>query len=111
MKPWAEHFYASKAWKLTRDAYLKSKHHLCERHLPANPTVASIVHHKVCLSAENINDPMISLCWDNLEALCQECHNQEHHGSPSNLCYEFDEEGNLLPKEKTPSQKITTIKE
>ena len=32
------------------------------------------MHHKIALTPENINDPMITLCWDNLEGLCEKCH-------------------------------------
>ncbi len=41
----------------------------------------------------------ITLNWDNLEALCQDCHNKEHMTSKS--CIEgvsFDDEGNLIYK-------------
>ena len=36
------------------------------------------VHHKIRLTPENINDPNISLNWENLEMLCKECHEKEH---------------------------------
>ena len=31
MKPWAERFYNSDAWRSCRDSFLKSKGYLCER--------------------------------------------------------------------------------
>lgn len=32
----------------------------------------------------------------NLEALCQDCHNKEHHRKDKKRRYMFDEEGNLI---------------
>ena len=98
MKVWAERFYASDAWKSTRDAYLSSVGGLCERCSTNNdPIVAKIAHHKEYLTPENINDPAITLAWPNLEALCQDCHNKEHHGGESVTRYYFDDEGNVIP--------------
>ena len=39
-----------------------------------------IVHHKIALTPDNINDPSVSLSWDNLELLCRDCHGKEHSG-------------------------------
>lgn len=75
MKAWAKSFYLSAAWEKTRAAYLMSQDYICER--CGQP--AKIVHHKRWLNRENINDISVTLCWDNLEALCQDCHNKEHH--------------------------------
>lgn len=36
------------------------------------------VHHKKHLTPKNINDPEITLNWDNLELLCLDCHRKEH---------------------------------
>jgi 5-methylcytosine-specific restriction endonuclease McrA len=76
MQPWAERFYKGKEWQECRKAFLQSKFFLCER----CGGVATIAHHKERLAPENINDPNITLNWEKLEALCQECHNREHHG-------------------------------
>ena len=79
MKDYARTFYSSKAWKDTRRAYTKSKGGLCERCLRKGLYRAGeIVHHKVYLTPENINDPNVSLCWDNLELVCRDCHAKEH---------------------------------
>lgn len=79
MKAWAKSFYLSAAWEKTRAAYLMSQDYICER--CGQP--AKIVHHKRWLNRENINDISVTLCWDNLEALCQDCHNKEHHKQES----------------------------
>lgn len=36
------------------------------------------MHHKVKLTPENINNPEVTLSWDNLELLCESCHKQTH---------------------------------
>lgn len=80
-REFAESFYGSPRWKATRKAYKKSVGGLCERCLKKGlyrPAV--IVHHKVYISPENINNPEITLNWNNLEALCKECHEAEHKG-------------------------------
>ena len=42
---------------------------------------------------------MITLNFDNLEYICQECHNKEHKRDKSTKDdVEFDEEGNLILK-------------
>lgn len=93
VKEWAERFYNGSQWRDTRDAFLRSRFYLCER----CGGVAKIAHHKTYLTPQNIGDPGVSLCWDNLEALCQDCHNKEHHktGAPD-LRYRFDRNGNIV---------------
>lgn len=102
MKSWAERFYKSKQWLICRERFLASKYNLCERcSTDENPVAATIAHHKEYLTPQNINDPSISLSWDNLEALCQDCHNKEHHGSKepkSEQRYTFGADGQLIPK-------------
>ena len=52
---------------------------LCERCLARGLLVpAVIVHHKEHLTEESYKLPEVSLNFDNLEALCQDCHNKEH---------------------------------
>lgn len=92
MKDWARTFYLSKAWKDTAAAYMLSVNHICER----CEEPAKIVHHKIYLTRNNINNPDIALSWDNLEALCQDCHNKEHHKRETALRYRYDGEGNII---------------
>jgi hypothetical protein len=94
-KEWAERFYASGAWERCRLAFLQSKFFICEKCGGA----ATIAHHKEYLTPGNINDPDVTLNWDNLEALCQDCHNAEHHGSKEGVTAEglmFNEHGELV---------------
>lgn len=94
-KDFAKKLYNSKAWKTCRTAYIASVHGLCERCGGAG----YIVHHKVYLTARNINDPWISLNHALLEYVCLDCHNQEHMGSSEPISAQgtaFDEHGNLI---------------
>lgn len=45
---------------------------------------ADEVHHKIRLTKENINEPSIALNFDNLEALCEQCHDKEHEEDARN---------------------------
>ena len=92
VKEWAKGFYLSKAWKDTAAAYMLSVNYICER--CGEP--AKIVHHKTYLTKGNINNPNVALSWNNLEAVCQDCHNKEHHKQEPKLRYRFDVEGNII---------------
>lgn len=93
MKEWARSFYLSKSWEDTRNAYMLSQHRVCER--CGEP--AKICHHKTWLTPKNIRDAYITLGWDNLEALCQDCHNREHHLKVKVKRYTFADDGSILP--------------
>ncbi|MGM7635647.1 HNH endonuclease [Bacillus sp. Hm123] len=90
----AKKFYKSKAWRKCRDAYFVFQHGLCER----CPQPGLIVHHKVYIDAQNINDPSVTLNHENLELLCQTCHNREHFGEAAvtREGLRFDENGDLI---------------
>lgn len=80
MKSIDHSFYISPAWKKCRREYLKYVNGRCERCMQRGLHVpAKVVHHKIYLSEENYLDPSVSLNFSNLEALCQKCHNEEHH--------------------------------
>ena len=79
MKPFAVSFYKSKAWKTCRASYMERVGGLCEDCLKVGRfTPAEIVHHITELTPENIHDPKVTLNWDNLEAVCRECHAEKH---------------------------------
>ena len=94
MRDFAESFYKSKEWAKTREAYLTSRNHICER----CGDIAVICHHRKHITPANINDPEITLSFNNLEALCRQCH-QEEHTFHKRTDYRkeiaFDENGNL----------------
>jgi len=74
-------FYKSKAWQQCRAAYISSVGGLCERCFKRGYFVPGYyVHHKEYIDPSNITDPAVLLSFDNLEYLCERCHNQEHHG-------------------------------
>lgn len=90
---WAEWFYKSIEWIKCRNAFMESKHYICER----CGDIAKICHHKTYLTPQNIHDVNITLSWSNLEALCQDCHNKEH--SSAGVCAEglsFNSKGELI---------------
>lgn len=79
MKPFAEKFYKGVPWQQCRNAYAKSKGGLCEECLKnGRYSPGVIVHHKIHITPETINNPNISLSWDNLELLCRDCHAAKH---------------------------------
>lgn len=93
-KDYAKRFYKSRSWTKCRDAYFSMKHGLCER--CSEP--GKIVHHKIYITPENIQNPDVTLSFNNLELLCATCHQHEHHEkySPVGRGVRFDESGNLV---------------
>lgn len=80
---------------------MDSQHHICER----CGGLAVICHHKEWLNKANYKNPLIAYGWDNLEALCMDCHNKEHFGDSGNNSKSviadglmFDRNGNITQK-------------
>ena len=71
---WAKAFYSSTLWVKTRGYILKRDRYVCQR--CGRP--ATVVHHKVHLTKDNIKNKNISLGPANLESLCDDCHRIEH---------------------------------
>ena len=71
---WAKAFYHSSAWLKCRDSYIKKVFGLCEYKGCSDP--GYILHHKIRLTPENINDQDVTLNHDHLEFLCLLHHNQ-----------------------------------
>lgn len=103
-KEFSDWFYHTPAWELTRAAYIKYIGGYCERcrceveqgkRSLADMKPIKIVHHKKHLTPENINDPAVTLSFDNLEGLCDEHHNREH--KTKNKRFRFDERGRPVP--------------
>ncbi len=92
-------FYKSKEWRRVSAAYMASKAYICER--CGKP--ATICHHKKWLNGSNVHDPAIALSFDNLEALCQECHNAEH--SLQHNVTLFNEDGSIAAVKESQSAK------
>lgn len=85
-------FYSSNAWLRARRACLAAALYRCER----CGAPATMVHHRQPITDETEDDPDITLDPSNLEALCFQCHQLEHHGaSPTVEGLAFDETGQL----------------
>lgn len=69
---------------------MSSKSYQCER--CGAPAV--ICHHRTYLNDRNVKDISIALGFDNLEALCLDCHNREHMRDHS--VSRFDSAGNVI---------------
>ena len=91
-------FYKSKTWQQCRAAYISSVGGLCERCLARGFVVPGyIVHHKEYIDVNNITDPNVLLSFDNLELLCQKCHNQEHFEEHKRYAINADGSVSLIP--------------
>ena len=67
-------FYKEQAWERAREAFLKKQRYICERCGGA----ANVAHHREHLNADNVTDAATAYGFENLEALCSKCHNEEH---------------------------------
>lgn len=102
MKPWAERFYKSKKWQKCRAAFIAERTAidggLCQR---CRERSGYIVHHKEPLTKDNINNPDVSLNFNNFEFVCHKCHNKIHGVK---FCrqrkFYFDSEGQPIPPRK-----------
>ena len=96
-----ERFYKDITWMDCSDSYRKA-HPLCERCLKKHVISPSEeTHHKIKLTPENIDRPEIVLNWDNLEALCRDCHKKEHgqerkEKKQKNRRWRADPQGNII---------------
>ena len=94
-----ESFYKSKTWRRVQENYMRSAHYFCERSKKKGHFIpAKIVHHKEHLSKESLSDPKKLYSFENLEALCLDCHNKEHFGR--NRRYEIGKDGKLIFSEE-----------
>lgn len=92
MKDYARSFYKGKQWQKVSRLYMESRNYVCER----CGGVGVICHHRKYISPRNIGDPSITLSFDNLECLCQECHNREHTAKFDVSRAVFDAAGNMI---------------
>lgn len=92
-------FYESKQWRRISAAYMSSKSYICEE--CGKP--ATICHHKIWLDGSNVKDPEIALNFDNLEALCLDCHNRIHYSQHGLLL--FDKDGNITDVKESKDTK------
>lgn len=96
----AKQFYSSKAWQDCRNEYAKRVHYLCENCLKRGlykPGV--IVHHVEELTPANIENPEVSLNWNNLRLVCRDCHAEEHDKRKKDRRYTIGENGEVIVDE------------
>lgn len=67
----------------------------CEKQGRIRPTY--IVHHKEWIDETNYKDDNVFYNLDNLESVCQDCHNKIHFEAKEE--YYFTEDGDLKPKQ------------
>lgn len=103
-KEWAKPFYNSKQWIKCRKAFIAERISIdggiCQR---CKDNLGYIVHHKEELTPNNINDPNVTLSFDNLEYVCKVCHDNEHDFGRGNKTFiregfTFNEMGELVKK-------------
>lgn len=92
----ARAFYKSAAWQKCRQVVLERDNFLCQKCLKRKQiTPADMVHHIV----ELLDDWNKALDLNNLESLCNSCHNKEH-----------PERGKRRVKQKKRNNKIKVVK-
>lgn len=90
---YAKSFYNSKKWKDLRLYIRESRHWTCEE----CGGYGDQVHHIIEITPENINNPDITLNENNLQLLCEECHNAKRRMDKDiEVGLRFDEFGNLI---------------
>ena len=90
---YSKSFYNSSQWKKLRLYVCQSRHWTCEE----CGEYGDQVHHIIEITPDNINDPNITLNEDNLQLLCEECHNSKRRTEIDiEDGLKFDEFGNLV---------------
>lgn len=105
-------FYNSKAWKTVRKNVWIKQQLLCNRcykpvyvdgiskYIPKEQRRTGIVHHIKYLNDTNVNDDSVALDMNNLEGICKECHEKEHHkDTVTRNEVMFDKDGNLIKRD------------
>lgn len=89
-----DEIYHTQRWRKLRQAYYGSQYGICE--WCEGP--GKIVDHIEPITKDNLNDPDITHGWDNLQLLCQSCHNKKtfQKENPIREGFGFDPEGNLI---------------
>jgi len=79
--------YNTNTWRKLRLLYLQ-EHPLCERCEQEGKITSAIhVHHKVEIDRgqDMMQKKTIGYNWQNLEALCEDCHQQHHYNKRRNI--------------------------
>lgn len=104
MQDFAKQFYKSKEWQTCRRSYIAKRMQidggLCEE---CGDEQGYIVHHRIGLTPENIQNPGVTLNHSLLAYVCKDCHDQyEGHGvdKKKKLLCGFDQTGQPMDKRK-----------
>lgn len=93
-REFAGNFYKTKDWKNLRELYMKTAGGICEICWQNGLIVpGTIVHHKIHLTPENINDTNVTLNMDNLQLVCRDCHAMLHKDGKR---YRILEDGSVI---------------
>lgn len=101
-------FYRSKRWRSVQARYMAlpvgtargtCPPRMCERcfELTGQLVPAEMVHHKVHIEPWNVDDPSVTLSFDNLMRVCRDCHAKLHYGEGYEQRVAFDEDGRVVP--------------
>lgn len=103
-KEYANAFYHSKKWKHCRESYISHRISIdggiCEE---CRERIGYIVHHKKHIDKKNIDNPDITLNFENLQYVCKDCHDKfDGHGvgKKNGLLVIFDKDGQPVAKLK-----------
>ena len=100
-REFAKSFYDSPAWKRVRKSFIALRMGtdggMCQE---CHDRPGEIVHHRVWLTPDNINDSAVTLSYSNLEYVCHSCHDKIH-GNLSEISdklvqYDFTPDGQLV---------------
>ena len=96
-RAFASEFYNSTAWKTCRERYKRRVGYLCEDCLDKGiHTMGDIVHHIIEITPENIDDPGVTLNFDNLRYVCRDCHAERHKESNKGRRYVYGPDGEVI---------------
>lgn len=100
--PAIERFYTTRTWRRCRAEFIKSRGRMCEECWKRGVIETGSkgrpleVHHIIPLTDENMNDPAITMGWDNLQLLCKDCHDAKKNQSEKTRRYRVDEDGRVF---------------
>ena len=93
-----EKFYWSRRWRKMSLHIKMIRGGICEE---CNAK-GEEVHHIIPLTDNNVDDYNISLSETNLQLLCKSCHNAKRNSGLIREDLDFDEQGNVVKRKKTP---------
>ncbi len=97
-REFAKKFYKSRAWKECRASFIATRISIDGGMCQCGcGQLGYIVDHITELTPENINDPRISLSFDNFQYLALVCHNKKTFKKDSDERFYFDEQGFTRP--------------